>query len=253
MSKIATSVFVLVVLLLVPAPALGQGEEEKTVPRPYIYATYFHCEPTGEWRADEIIETLHAPIYNAAVEEDTLAGWGWMAHHTGGKWRRLLYRVSTSIEGLLDAQEMTIKKVREKSQQASLELGRICNAHDDYIWQQVTGSSGDERGAAGFSMYLACDMAKEERADELVKTVFAPVYDKHVGEGKLVSWGWMSHVVGGKWRRLATMTAADHKTILAVRANIIEELGKNEAAMEEFSSICTSHQDYMWDIKMEVP
>jgi hypothetical protein len=242
----------LALIAMVPAVAFAQKEEEE-VPRPYIYATYFECDPTGEWRADEVVETVYAPVYDAAVEAGAITGWGWMAHHTGGKWRRILYRVAPSVDALLDSMETISEKVQEKNEPASRELGRICGAHDDYIWQQAAGSSGPERGEAGFSVYMICDMAREERADELVETVFGPVYDKHVAEGKLVSWGWLSHLVGGEWRRLATMSAADHKTLLSVRGQIIEELGKNEAAMTEFSSICMAHQDYMWDIKQETP
>ena len=35
-----------------------------------------------------------------------------------------------------------------------------------------------------------------------------------VEDGKLTSWGWSSHVVGGKYRKLQTMTGADMKTLM---------------------------------------
>jgi len=32
-----------------------------------------------------------------------VSAWGWLAHHTGGKWRRGLYRTAPTIDGLLDS------------------------------------------------------------------------------------------------------------------------------------------------------
>jgi hypothetical protein len=122
----------------------------------------------------------------------------------------------------------------------------------------VTGSRGgalsQERGDAGFSVYFNCDMSREERADEIVKEVFEPIFNQHVGDGKLGTWGWMQHVVGGKYRRIWTMSAADHSTMLATREAIFADLAEtNEPAMREFDDICGSHQDMMWNIVMETP
>lgn len=96
-------------------------------------------------------------------------------------------------------------------------------------------------------------MAREERADEIVKKVFAPVLDKAVADGKLTSWGWSSHVVGGKYRRLSTMTAKDFPGLLKAREEIIEAVygdGDNAEA-NEYSQICGSHSDYLWEIAHE--
>ncbi len=77
-----------------------------------------------------------------------------------------------------------------------------------------TAAITQQRGSAGFSVYLKCDINGEDRADELVKKVLAPVYDRHVGEGQLTSWNWLKHNVGGEYRRLLIMSAADHKTLM---------------------------------------
>ncbi|NNF65919.1 MAG: hypothetical protein HKM98_00250 [Gammaproteobacteria bacterium] len=99
-------------------------------------------------------------------------------------------------------------------------------------------------------MYHVCDMTKEARADEIVKHAIGPIFDAHTGDGKLTSWGWSTHIVGGKYRKLSTMTAADWPTLFATRAAIFADLADNVLA-EEFSEICGSHSDYMWDIKHE--
>ena len=70
-----------------------------------------------------------------------------------------------------------------------------------------------------------------------------------VEEGKLISWGWASHQVGGQFRKLQTMTASDHKTLLAARNEAIEAIyAEGSAVGEELATICGSHVDYMWDI-----
>jgi hypothetical protein len=102
---------------------------------------------------------------------------------------------------------------------------------------------------------MQCDMSKEERADELVREVFGPIYDRHVAEGELTSWNWLQHNVGGKWRRILTMGATDHKTLMRARAAILEEFEgrKVERAADEVNKICNTHQDYMWDILVQNP
>ena len=91
------SIVILAVLCL-PAVARAQDEEAKTS---YVYATYFQCEVSKQWRADEIANSVFAPAYNAAVEDGTISSWGWLAHHTGGHWRRVLYYTAPGVDALL--------------------------------------------------------------------------------------------------------------------------------------------------------
>jgi hypothetical protein len=223
--------------------------------QPYIYATYYHCDTTKQERADELVDSVWKPIYDDAVENESIVAWGWLAHHTGGTWRRILYFSAPTIDELLASQE-SIGDAIDEATGDSTEFGDICNSHDDYIWQSVTGSGGAvvgaPRGEVGLSAYHVCRMADEDRADELVKTVIGPVFDAHTGDGKLSSWGWSQHIVGGKYRRLATMTAKDWPTLFAMRGAIFEALDGNVLG-DEFNEICGSHSDYLWDIQHEKP
>jgi hypothetical protein len=252
MYRNVVSLFALVAIAVLLGVAGAQEEEQ---PESYIYATYFECDVSMQWRVDEIAKTVYAPVYDAAVEEGTINAWGWLAHHTGGKWRRIIYYVAPSMDSLLDAQDKLSDAVAEKNGPATREVGRICNSHDDYVWKRVAGSGmNQDRGGAGFSVYMDCDMSREERADEIVQSVMAPVYDRHVQEGHLVSWGWNSHFIGGKWRRLATTTAKDVKSLLKARAAVMQEISeKHGEAMKEFGEICGAHQDYIWEIQLETP
>ena len=97
-------------------------------------------------------------------------------------------------------------------------------------------------------------MSQEERADEIVEESFAPIYNEAVKNGSISSWGWMKHNFGGKWRRIATMTAKDYPSALAARAAIGGELRENHPEeMNEFRTICGSHQDALWEVVFEKP
>lgn len=245
---------VLAIALMSPLAGLAQEETSK----PFVYGIYYTCDVTRQELADEIVDLVYAPAYNAAVEAGQIASWGWMAHHTGSEWRRLIYHSAPDLGSLLAALENINAPIDEEHPEMARALGDICNSHVDYIWRYVVGSRkgnlAEERGKAGFSTYIECDMSREDRADELVEEVFAPVFDRYVAEGKIDSWGWMEHVVGGKWRRIETMSADDHTSLLEARGAIITELyEKHEAAAKEFADICGSHQDFLWNIVHESP
>ena len=250
MSTRIVCLFVLLTLALAALPAVAQEEEAKS----FVYGTYFYCDVARQERADEIVKSTAAPVFDAAVEDGTITAWGWMSHHTGGKWRRLRYHSAPSIEKLLETLESLNGKVAEKHEAAQNEFSQICGAHDDYIWQQKIGSGGEGRGPAGFSVYYVCKMAKESRADEIVEETLAPLFNAQMEAGNFTSWGWLSHVVGGKYRRLATYTAPTFDKLIAGRSGVIAGLmGDHSEAADEFNSICSSHQDYLWNIELEKP
>ena len=40
-----------------------------------------------------------SPVYEAAVKDGTISSYGWLAHQTGGKWRRADYFTAGSVQG----------------------------------------------------------------------------------------------------------------------------------------------------------
>lgn len=237
---------------VVGANALAQEEVKEVAPAMFTYATYFYCDVTGQDRVDEIFIKENAPVLDKMIKEGLIENYGWLAHHTGGKWRRVQYYQAPSVNGLLDAQTEMIKRMTAAYPTANNDFGKICNAHEDYVWKVETGSASDTRGKAGFSVYYTCDEGKEERADEIYKKDFAPIFNKYVADGKFTSWGWSSHLIGGEFRRLQTMTAPDVKSLLAARTQLIEDMyAEDFDAGKEFNSICASHVDYLWNIQHE--
>jgi hypothetical protein len=244
MKKLVT--FGALAALVLPVSTLAQDPEPA---KPYVYATYHYCDSAAQEDIDGIVAKVWAPIYDKAVEDGTLSGWGWYAHHTGGKWRRLTYYMSPTLEGLFTAQDSVGEKIAD-AMGDDMTFGKACRMHDDYIWQITAGSNIDDgpAGKVGMSVYMECKMSGEERVDELVTTVFAPIYNSFIGDGKARSWGWLTHVVGGKYRRALTLTADDVPTLLKTRADIIGAIqAKNLGS--EFSDICYSHADYIWEIQ----
>ena len=99
----------------------------------------------------------------------------------------------------------------------------------------------------GVGTYFECDQNREAQADTIVMEIFAPVFDRYISEGKLVSWGWAAHVLGGKWRRLLFSYTPDQSTLLTTRDELIAELQQSHPTeMTQFTAICSAHDDYVW-------
>ena len=231
----------------------AQEEEEATT---FSYATYLYCDTSREGEADENAANDVA-VMDKLVEDGAITGWGWLAHHTGGQWRRLRYHTADSLEGAFDGlqainEALTAADADDEDDDSD---GSACPRHDDYVWKTENGGGGDDgRGAASFSVYFLCDITREGRADEIVDEHVAPILNKIVEDGGLNSWGWLSHSIGGKYRRLQTMTAPDHKTLLTARAAMLAEVFADDNELgEEFSQICGNHTDYLWNIVHETP
>lgn len=245
--------FCIVLIYSLQAPA-----QEADSPA-YAYVTYFDCDAALEFRADEIIARNYKPHYDAAVEAGEILSWSWLAHYVGGEWRRVLLLTAPDMETLLAAAGALGEAILQTTPQSGRDFTEVCGSHVDYIWEaapEVGGTpAGTERGPVGFSTYFDCDVNRETDADSLVRDVMAPIYDRQVAAGGLTSWTWLKHNVGGQWRRLLSLTASDHMTMMATRAAVLDELqtGRNQRRLEAFTEICPDHEDYLWDIQIENP
>src|SRR5688500_10306228 len=52
-----------------------------------------------------------------------------------------------------------------------------------------------------YATYSNCDMAKQDRADELFEQVNKPVLDAAMKDGTINLYNHLAHVAGGQWRR----------------------------------------------------
>ena len=230
--------------------AIAQDEEESLG---FTYATYLYCDSSNEAAADKFVAEHEVPVMDKLVKDGVINRWGWMRHHTGGEWRRIRWFGADSVVAALNGVEAMGEALdKALGDDAGPGVGASCKSHEDYIWQVQAGTVGKDRGTAGMSVYFSCKISDEERADEIMKESFAPIYDKLVEDGKLTSWGWQSHVIGGWFRRLQTMTAKDFDTLIAARGEALEAMyGEDNEAGAEFAGICGPHHDYLWEVVHE--
>jgi hypothetical protein len=149
--------------------------------------------------------------------------------------------------GALDAQKKIGDQAdsNEKNERLGAEASAICPSHDDHMWRAVAGNIGTVgRGGAAFSTYYVCHQTRESQADAIVKGMLM------VADGKLKSWGWLEHIVGGKYRRLETFNATDAKALMEARAEIAEAMQDNPGG-DLMNAICGEPTDYIWEIKAE--
>jgi hypothetical protein len=246
-TRIAALVAVTACTLSVTAMTATAADESKET---YVYASYMRCS-AGE-QADEAMERFKG-AYDGAVKDGTIGGWAWMAHRTGGDWSRIVFHTAPSLKALYAAADELNKRTSGKDwDKANKQFNQACGSHEDYIWRSVVGNVGTTRGDAGFSVYYVCDSSREAQADALMKRVFAPAYDKMVADGKITSWGWLEHIIGGKYRRLATFTATDNAALLEARAAIGQSM-QDDPLAQAFTGICGSHSDYIWNVVSKGP
>ncbi len=240
--------------LLAPRTASSQQE-----PTPMVHVIYYRCDQSKESRADEIVRQTLAPIFDVHMQSGHISAWGWLSHRAGGNWRRVLYWIAPGRDALLDATDRITEDLNRDHAAAALELASVCPSHDDYIWRSVAGSEGPvdvglDRPVASLSTYYECDATGEARADTLVMEAFAPIFARHVEADHIDGWTWLAHDVGGKLRRLAVFDGPNHKAILNARDMIIADLaGEAADAIGEFSRICSTHVDYLWNIAISRP
>ena len=237
-------------LALIQAPEPAQGQEE---PQSVTFAVYYTCNPVSEARADEIAQNVLGPIFQRHVQSGDLTGYGWLAHRIGAEWRRASYYAASDLDALLATRDQILDEARTDHPDELAEFNQICGTHVDYLWSQVRGSdptsTPNTEGMVSLGSYFECDMAKEALADVLVRESIGDVYDRYVDAGRIASWSWMQHMMGGRVRRLLTMRGPDPASILNTWGELLQDLNTEMPdVMSEFSGICGLHDDYLWNV-----
>ena len=229
--------------------------QEDDGPAGFSYVTYYNCDQSTQSTMDTIVETNEKPVFDKWVEDGKLIAWGYLSHFTGGSWRRAQYHVSPTMAEALNNQGAIFTEIYADNAAGGRARAEACKSHDDYVWALGQGSGpGTDRGDVSVSVYFECSVADEERADEIFAAIYAPKLDELQKDGKIASWGWQMHRIGGKYRRLQTVTGADYASVVAARGEVIEYVNEKHAdSADQFSRICGTHSDYIWDIVHEAP
>jgi hypothetical protein len=240
-------------LLAASVPSLAAAQEDD--PQPIVYGVYLTCEPAETARASELILESWAPIMQARVDAGDIRSWGSLTHHTGGSWSRVVYLVAMDRAQLFQTLNETGAEWMEADPEGAAEFWEICDEHEDYVWTYVDGSAPAEdivrdRPGAAMSVYWVCDQNQQAVADLIVQNVMAKAWNAQVEAGLVNAWGWYSHMIGDKYRRLLAVDGASHDALLEARENVIQWVGENEPALgSAFSNACNEHVDYLWNIE----
>ena len=221
----------------------------------FSYATYYVFDVSTQGDMDTVIEANEKAVFDRWVKDGKLLAWGYLSHYTGGRWRRVQYHSSATLAEALNNQAAIFTEIYSDNQAGGQARSEACAAHDDYVWAIQQGSPpGTDRGAVSYSSYYVCDINGQERADEIWAEANAPYLDQLKEEGKISAWGWLSHIIGGKYRRLQTITGADYASVVQANAGLAQFADDNHPELgAEFNDICGSHTDYLWDIVHEAP
>jgi hypothetical protein len=213
----------------------------------FIFATYFHCNSGMVERADDAVAKQYKSELDRMVKDGAVSSWGWLRKSVGGEWARAGFLTGPSLQGVLSA--AATYGVMSDGHPPRKVFDEACSSSEDYIWHVLAGSDPRaRRGKAVFSTYFVCDQSREMQADALVKRVVGPMYDKMVADGKLTTWFWAEHMVGGKYRRLVSLTAPSRDALIAVREELVAA-AEHDPLDEAVTSICGSHQDYIWEVQ----
>jgi hypothetical protein len=222
-------------------------------PAGFTYATYYVCDVATQGDMDTVVETTEKPVFDQWVKDGKLIAWGYLSHFTGGKWRRVQYHVSPTLAEALNNQSAIFNEIYGdgSNQEAGQMRSGACEGHDDYVWAMQQGSPpGTDRGDVSYSSYYACSVNGQERADEIWTEANAPYLNQLQEDGEIASWGWSTHVIGGRYRRLMTITGADYPSVVQANNGLVQFSDLNPELGED---ICWSHTDYLWDIVHEAP
>lgn len=231
-------------MIFLASGAVAQDQET------FVMGMYYRCNQARESQADDVMQNVMGPIVQRHVDAGHLTGWAWFTHVMGGGWRRLFVTTGTDLGQMMNVRGQIVEEFTGQHADAAETLGSACGGHDDYIWvgEQISSADPGTLGSATFSTYYACDGASEGRASEIFEELLAPLYQKHQDAGHLASWGFYRHRSGGRFRRLETMSGADHMTLLNMQQAIYQEAQDIDPfAFREFRSICNWHTDYMWN------
>jgi hypothetical protein len=243
--KITIMLATTVTCLAASLPTNAQVQESQV----FIAATYFHCNSATIRRADDAVDTEYKKILDGLVRNGTVSSWAWLSKYVGGEWLRAGYITGSSLQVVLSATGASpVVRSDDHQMMDRKAIDEACSSGEDYIWHVLAGSDPRApRGKVSFSTYFVCDQTRETQADALVKNILAPKYDKLVADKKLNTWAWAEHIIGGKYRRLATMSAENLDTLIKGREALVAG-AEHDPVDEAMMSICGSHQDVIWEV-----
>ncbi len=94
-----------------------------------------------------------------------------------------------------------------------------------------------------------CPFDNVPRLRAMVDSLFAPVLDQLVQDGKLVDWALLSNWWGDDWNWSLTYTAESHEAFLEFWNLYVNQLGARRPGWsDEVVALCTEHRDMFYTV-----
>jgi hypothetical protein len=115
--------------------------------------------------------------------------------------------------------------------------------------QQPTAQSQPPRPGVVVVSYNKCGLDKVGRLDSLSALAFYPVLDEVVREGRLLSWGVLTHDWGDEWNFVVYYTATNVNAFHSAWGEIVRRVRERRPNfMADFAPYCTEHKDNIYGV-----
>ena len=235
-----TKVPLLILTALVTAVAVDAQDQD--TPR-FAFAMYYECDLNLEGAVDQAVMASMEPIYQRYVDSGELDSWAWRAHAIGGPWRRSAVIVAGDLETVLDTRAAIVREVQTEAPAAVNLLNAGCPVHEDYVWALSFESQEAPttlEPTPSLTAFYRCDGAPPGEVGTIVRERVAPFLEGMVREGRLTTWAWGGHVMGGVYDQVLYLAGDSHISILEARADL------NNAGVGNFGQLC-SREEYAWN------
>ncbi|UCC84569.1 MAG: hypothetical protein JSW46_06480 [Gemmatimonadota bacterium] len=82
-------------------------------------------------------------------------------------------------------------------------------------------------------------------------SVFAPVLDELLAEGKLLGWGILTHSWGDEWNWNIWYSVESHRAFLDFWSEYIQRLNESYPGWyQQFVGLCTDHKDNIYSVRI---
>jgi hypothetical protein len=248
MSVNKTVVMTAVACLIATGASAQAASQSPAVP--FTMSTYYRCDYNTQARADTLYKQVWVPVLERQIKAGRLSSYAFYSHRMGGVFRRLESLTAPTLALLIAAQDSMNADLDRTNPKGSAAFDAVCGSHDDYIWNRTQGSPQTPATpvpAFLYSRYLVCDMGREGEADLIMGTVLAPIINKHLAAGHIANWGWNVHNFGGTTRRIMNWGGPNALSVLNAEEMLSNDIADNPMG-REFTAICNSHTDYVWEL-----
>jgi hypothetical protein len=99
-----------------------------------------------------------------------------------------------------------------------------------------------------------CPLENFPQLDALGDSIFSPVLDEFVDEGKLLGWGILTHNWGDEWNWNIYYTIESHEAFLEFWSEYVDRLNQRHPGWSErIAPLCTEHRDNIYSVRVAHP